>query len=82
MKPAATPSAEIAIMAAENETLRRELKRLRGLLTPILSVDARKRITSEIEANDACGDTQIASDLGVLLESDTRRRAEIKGEKP
>lgn len=80
MKPAATQPADVALMAAENETLRREPKRLRGLLTPILSVEARKRIADQIEAEDACGDTQIASDLGVLLESDARRRAEIKGE--
>lgn len=82
MKPAATATADVALMKAENDTLRREIERLNTALLPILSDAARKRLGEYVEVMDAMSDTQLASDITVLLDSDAKRRALIKGMRP
>lgn len=55
-----------------------EIERLRAALGPLLSEKARQRILEEIESDEAMGSTQLAADLQILLDGDSKRRAVLK----
>ena len=77
MMPAWELKAALDASEAEITRLRAEVKRLQEALTPLLSKEARNRLTEYAEAARGMDRNKMATTLEIVLESDAKRRAAL-----